>query len=218
MSAVWHCLDVLGAEFCASGTCQCCDRHRSQRETLRLHEFLSRLRPEFEVVRSQLLTRRPRPPLDEAMPELRAEESRLREGGISGASQSSVLAVRAPLVPTTPRPSPPPLPSTTSTPPASGDLCGYCGKGRHPEVVCHKKQRDKLARHGGSSISSATRSVSAMEQELLTLLRHLTVVPPSPSSTTAQASGPSPPPPPSGISSKWFLDSDASFHMTPDSS
>lgn len=40
--------------------------------TLHLHEFFSRLRPEFEVVRSLLLTRRPRPSLDEAMrlPEL----------------------------------------------------------------------------------------------------------------------------------------------------
>ena len=86
MSAVWHRLDTLGTKLCASGSCTCCDRHRGQRETLRLHEFLSRLRPEFEVVRSQLLTRRPRPPLDEAMPELRAEECRLRAGGMSGAS------------------------------------------------------------------------------------------------------------------------------------
>ena len=104
-----------------------------------------------------------------------------------------------------------------TTTPAFGDLCGYCGKGHHHEAVCRKKQRDKQARRGGSSSSSATRSVSAVEQELLTLLRRLTVVPPSPSGTTAQASGP-PPPPPSGISSKWFLDSGASFHMTPDSS
>jgi hypothetical protein len=141
-----------------------------------------------------------------------------RRGGLSGASQPSVLAARAPLVQSNPRPSPPPLPSTMSTTPDSGDLCGYCGKGRHPEAVCRKKQHNKLARHGGSSSSSATRSVSTVEQELLTLLRHLTMVPPSPSSTTAQASGPSPPPPASGISSKWFLDSDASFHMTPDSS
>jgi hypothetical protein len=73
----------LGAEYCAAGLCRCCDRHRGQRDTLRLHEFFSRLRPEFEVVRSQLLTRRPRPSLDEAMPELRAEETRLRAGGIS---------------------------------------------------------------------------------------------------------------------------------------
>lgn len=39
------------------------------------------------------MTRRPRPSLDEAMPELRAEETRLREEGVSGAQQStSVLA------------------------------------------------------------------------------------------------------------------------------
>ena len=36
--------------------------------------------------------------------------------------------------------------------------------------------------------------------------------------TTARASVTPPPPPPLGISSKWFLDSGASFHMTPDSS
>jgi hypothetical protein len=52
MSDVWHRLDNLGAEFCGGGTCQCCDRHRAQRDTLRLHEFLSRLRPEFETVRA----------------------------------------------------------------------------------------------------------------------------------------------------------------------
>ncbi|KAG2536058.1 hypothetical protein PVAP13_9NG154400 [Panicum virgatum] len=80
MSAVWHRLDILGAEYCPVGTCRCCDRHWGQRDTLRLHEFFSRLRPEFEVVRSQLLTRRPRPTLDEAMPELCAEETRLRAG------------------------------------------------------------------------------------------------------------------------------------------
>jgi hypothetical protein len=39
----------------------------------------------------------------------------------------------------------------------------------------------------------------------------------SPHGTTAQASSSTPPPPPpsSGISSPWFLDSGASFHMTP---
>ena len=77
MTTVWHRLDGLRAEFCGGGTCRCCDRHRDQRDTLRLHEFLSRLRPEFEIVWAQLLTRRPRPSLLEAMPELRAKETRL---------------------------------------------------------------------------------------------------------------------------------------------
>lgn len=51
--------------------------HRDQRDILRLYEFLSRLRPEFENVRAQLLTRRPRPSLSKAMPKLRTEETRL---------------------------------------------------------------------------------------------------------------------------------------------
>ena len=84
------------------------------------------------------------------------------------------------------------------------------------EDVCRKKQRDKKTRRGESN---AARSVSTLEQEVLTLFRRLNDVASSPSSITARASGTPPPPPPSsGISSKWFLDSGASFHMTLDSS
>jgi len=84
------------------------------------------------------------------------------------------------------------------------------------EDVCRKKQRDKKTRRGESN---AARSVSTLEQEVLTLFGRLNAVASSPSGTTARASGTPPPPPPSsGISSKWFLDSGASFHMTPDSS
>jgi hypothetical protein len=33
MTAIWHRLDGLGAEFCGGGgTCRCCDCHRAQRE------------------------------------------------------------------------------------------------------------------------------------------------------------------------------------------
>ncbi|CAD6218291.1 unnamed protein product [Miscanthus lutarioriparius] len=97
MTAVWHRLDNLGAEFCGGGTCRCCDRHRDQRDILRLHEFLSRLHPEFETVRAQLLTHHPRPSLSEAMPELRAEETRLRAGGVTRVPpQPSVLAATPP--------------------------------------------------------------------------------------------------------------------------
>jgi len=65
MSVIWHRLDSLGAEFCSAGTCCCCERRRSQRETLRLHEFLSWLYTEFKTVRAQLLTRHPCPSLTE---------------------------------------------------------------------------------------------------------------------------------------------------------
>jgi hypothetical protein len=84
LSADGHHLDIMDAESYVGGTCKCCDRHQGQWETLRLHEFLSRLHPEFEVVRSQLLTHRPRLFLDEAMPELRAEETPLRARGMNG--------------------------------------------------------------------------------------------------------------------------------------
>ena len=129
-------------------------------------------------------------------------------GGMSGTQQPSVLAVRAPLLSTAP-PQPPPPPSTEPQ-------CGYCGKYRHTEDVCRKKQHEKKSRRGESS---AARPVATLEQEVLTLFCRLNAVASSPSGTTARASGTRPPPPPSsGISSKWFLDSGASFHMTPDSS
>ena len=97
MLDVWHRLDDLGAEFCGGGTCRCCDHHRDQRDILRLHESLSRLRPKFETIRAQLLTRRPRPSLSEAMPELQAEETHLRAGGVTRVPpQPSVLAATPP--------------------------------------------------------------------------------------------------------------------------
>ena len=109
------------------------------------------------------------------MPELRAEETRLRAEGMSGAPQSSsVLAARVPL-----------LPTATSQPPASTERadsvvrCHYCGKDCHTEDVCRKKQRDKKDRRGQSSSSSTARSVSALEQEVLTLFRRLNAVTPS---------------------------------------
>ncbi|CAD6256592.1 unnamed protein product [Miscanthus lutarioriparius] len=46
-------------EFCGGGTCRSCDHHRDERDTS-LSRVPPRLRPEFETVRVQLLTRRPR--------------------------------------------------------------------------------------------------------------------------------------------------------------
>jgi len=153
--------------------------------------FFSCLYLEFEVVRSHLLTRRPRPTLDEAMLELHADGTHLRAGGMGGAPQSSFLVVRAPLLSTAP-PQPPLAPSTKPQ-------CGYCGKYCHTKDVCRKKQHDKKTCRGESS---AARSVATLEQEVLMLVRDLYAVAPSPSVTTARASVTPPPPPPLGISSK----------------
>jgi len=65
--------------------------------------------------------------------------------------------------------------------------------------------------------SSTTVCGSALEQELLTLFRRLNAATSSLSGTTARASDSPPLHPYSDTSSQWFLDSGASFHMTPDS-
>ena len=51
------------------------------RDFHRVYEFLMRLRPEFEVVRAQLLHRVPPPPLSDTLALVIAEETRLRSLG-----------------------------------------------------------------------------------------------------------------------------------------
>jgi len=125
----------------------------------------------------------------------------------------------------------PPSVSLSSPQPAvvagvpSGVQCTYCKIYGHEEKDCRKKQRNRYWRRdrchssgsGGSSTPHGTRSVSAAEQEVLAMFRRLTTAAQaSPHGTTAQAYGSTPlPHPSSGISPPWFLDSGASFHMTP---
>ncbi|BAH91807.1 Os02g0616666 [Oryza sativa Japonica Group] len=227
MSAVWRQMDLQGADVCR--TCTCCQRQRVQTETTRLYEFLSRLRPEFEPVRAQLLARRPRPSLLETLPELRAEETRCREAGIGIAQQSTSVLVAQGLpsqvhVSAQPVVVPSPLPVAAGAPSTpSGIVCGYCSKTGHTASMCYKKKRDQSHRTSqgsrqGSSQSSS-QQITSTEQELVRLLRRLmTTASTSTHGSAAQASSlPPPPPSSSGILSSWFLDSGASFHMTPDS-
>ena len=78
-SSIWRQLDSLSSVVC--GTCQCCRTVRSDVEFRRIHEFLSRLRTEFEPRRAQLFARG-RVPISEVLTELRAEETRLRGAGL----------------------------------------------------------------------------------------------------------------------------------------
>ena len=91
-SAIWRQLDSLRTVVC--GTCRCCQTTRSDLEFQRVHEFLSRLRSEFEPRRAHLLARG-RVPISEILAELRAEETRLRSAGLL--LVPSVLAARAPV-------------------------------------------------------------------------------------------------------------------------
>jgi len=91
-SAIWRQLDSLRTVVC--GTCRCYQTVRSDLEFHRLHEFLSRLRPEFEPRRAHLLARG-RVPISEVLAELRAEETCLRSAGLLVVP--TVLAARAPV-------------------------------------------------------------------------------------------------------------------------
>ena len=103
---------------------------RSDLEFHRLHEFLSRLRPEFEPRRAHLLARG-RVPISEVLAELRAEETRLRSAGLLVVP--TVLAARAP-VPSARLTTPPLLP----TPPGGRVtllLQERVGRARTPSVA-----------------------------------------------------------------------------------
>ena len=116
-SAIWRQLDSLRTVVC--GTCRCCQTVRSDLEFQRVHEFLSRLRPEFEPRRAHLLARGRRVPISEVLSELRAEETRLRSAGLLVVP--TVLAARAPMS------SAPPLLPTPSRGWVDGPLQGGVG-------------------------------------------------------------------------------------------
>ncbi|XP_044965798.1 uncharacterized protein LOC123426086 [Hordeum vulgare subsp. vulgare] len=91
-SAIWRQLDSLRTAVC--GACRCCQTMRFDLEFQRVHEFLARLRFEFEPWRAHLLAR-DHVPIIEVLAELRAEETRLRSAGLLAVP--FVLAVRAPV-------------------------------------------------------------------------------------------------------------------------
>ena len=84
------------------------------------------------------------------------------------------------------------------------------------EPLLTKKKTETLCSPGYALMASSTSVCgSDLEQELLTLFRRLNAAASSPSGTTARASAFPPLPPNRATPSSWFLDSGASFHMTP---
>ena len=80
---MWCQLGYLGADVCHR--CQCCVQQQAKLEVRCLYEFLTRLQPEFEQSRAQLLARHPQLSL-EALAEVRSEELRLRSTGLLSSS------------------------------------------------------------------------------------------------------------------------------------
>jgi hypothetical protein len=207
------------------------------------YDFLTQLHDEFAPLCAELFARRPYVSLMDALAEVRNEEVRLHDVGFlqaaivlaarSLASRSSSARPTA----SVPLSSPPVVP-----PPARGESgglhCAHCGHDGHVEAFCYRKKKTQKAQAcrssqgtGGTCSRGSERSSTGSEtQEILMLLRRLaastsigvvgTVTQSSSligSAPTSQSSTLRPPtaPPPSTYS--WYLNSSASFHMTPHS-
>jgi hypothetical protein len=133
-----------------------------------------------------------------------------------------------------------PLASPLVVPPTargeSGGLhCAHCGHDGHAEAFCYRKKKAQAHRSsqgtGGTGTGGSERSFTGSEtQEILMLLHHFAasmstgaigIVTQSfaliGSAPTSQSSTLGPPTAPSPGTYSWYLDSDASFHMTPHS-
>ena len=105
---------------------------RAQAATLRLCQLLLSLRPEFEVIRSQLYNREIEPTFEEAVTKLLTEESRLQRA--KGSVEHSSYAAKtyrstAPCDP--PRGNP-------GRGPQEDLICSYCKKPGHLREKCYK--------------------------------------------------------------------------------
>jgi hypothetical protein len=176
----------------------------------------------------------------DALAKVHNEEVHLRDAGLlqsatilvarSSASRSSSARPTASV----------PLASPLFVPPAargeSGGLhCAHCGRDDHVEAFCYRKKKAQARRYsqgtsGTGSGGSERGSAGSETQEILMLLCRLaasmatgaigTVTQSSAligSAPTSQSSTLGPPTAPSLGTYSWYLDSGASFHMTPHS-
>jgi hypothetical protein len=242
LSVVWRQLDTLDPQLSPT-TCQSCRDQTAALELHRTYDFLTRLRDEFEPLRDQLLAHRPHVSLIDVLAEVRNEEVHLHDTDLlqsatvlvarSSASHSSSACPTASV----------PLASPPVVPPAvrgeSGGLhCAHCGRDGHVEAFCYRKKKGQKAQArrssqgtGGTGSGGSERSSTSSEtQEILMLLRCLEAsTSPGAAGTVTQfsaliGSAPAsqsftlgPPTAPSPDTYSWYLDSGASFHMTPHS-
>jgi hypothetical protein len=202
-------------------TCQSCRDQTAALELHRTYDFLTRLRDEFEPLRVQLLALLRDVGLLQSATVLAAHSSASHFS--SARPTASVSLASPPVVPPAARGE------------SDGLHCAHCGRDRHVEAFCYRKKKAQACRssHGTGDTGSggSERSSAGSEtQEILMLLRRLaastspgaasTVTQSSVligSATASQYSHLRPPTAPSLDTYYWYLDSDASFHMTPHS-
>lgn len=144
---MWHQLDSLEPPYYR--TCPCCVLQQRHNTVFCLHDFLRRLRLEFEQIRAQLLGRSPLPSLVEEVTLARAEEISLR-GVLS--SSSTVLAAQ------TASPTSAPTFAPVAVPLAQGGVaaavfCRYCKAMTHTIEKC---RRHPPHRRGGAPTPAAS--------------------------------------------------------------
>jgi hypothetical protein len=193
-------------------------------ELRQTYDFLTQLHDEFEPLHAQLLARCPSVSLMDVLAEVCNEETHRQDAGLLRVS--SVLAPRPPVAP------------SAAHGASIGLHCDHCDRDGHVETFCYRKKKAQKAQTryssqgtGSSSSERSERSFAGSEiQELLMLLHRLAastssgvvgsvtqssaVIDPA---TASQSSTLGPPSAPSPGTYPWYLDSDASFHMTPHS-
>jgi hypothetical protein len=242
LSVVWRQLDTFSPQL-SPATCQSCRDQAATLELRRTYNFPTRLCDEFEPLRAQLLARCPYLSLMDALVEIHNEEVRLHDVGllqsatilVARCSSSHSLSAR----PTASVPlASPPVVSPAARGESGGLHCDHCGRDGHVEAFYYRKKKTQKAQvrrssqgtggtdFGGSEMSSA----GSETQEILMLLHRLAastsigavgIVTQSSaligSATASQSSTLGPPTAPSLGTYSWYLDSGASFHMSPHS-
>jgi hypothetical protein len=219
-------------------TYQSCKDQKTSLELGCTYDFLTRLRDAFEPLRAQLLARHPCVSPMDALAQVHNEETRLQDVGLLRVSSvlvahSSVARHAAPV----PLASPPVAPSVARGV-STGLHCDQCGRDGHVEAFYYRKKKAQKAQArrssqgtGGSSFGGSDMSSAGSEtQELLMLLRCLVASTSSGavgsvtqfsaligSATASQSSTLGPPSALSPGTYPWYLDSSASFYMTPHS-
>jgi hypothetical protein len=202
-----------------------------------MYDFLTQLCDEFEPLCAQLLAHHPCVSLMDDLAEV-YNETHLQDAGLL--SVSSVLATRSSVAhPTAPVPSvSPPVALFAACGASTGLHYDHYGRDGHVEAFCYKKKKAQKAQArrssqsiGGSGSGGSERSSAGSDTQELLMLFHLLAASTSAevvgsvtqssahtcSATASQSSTLGPHSTHSSGTFLWYLDSGASFHMTPHS-
>ena len=118
-------------------------KYATNRDQMRLYQFLMALHDDYEPVRGQLLYQIPTPSLDTALNELVGEETRLQT--LQAQNKLNVLATTSPFVPLQQFESDLSSPNTHRSDLKSNKFYQYCKKHGHIIETCYRCNRNTAA-------------------------------------------------------------------------